>query len=183
MTTVTLVTCRDPSDGSTGFVPDGMIVESGGLVPAQTGEALAHDLLEHVNGVGAIGGVPDELEAVGAIWQIRGRHGDQANGPRVGLVNTASLTLVVADLIQDTDEDGYWPGATPIAAELEHEPGLARRSPQTTLEDRWRQILNEANRVPRKHLLTLQGINERNRTGKRLLTFLNRYLCNKHQKS
>lgn len=32
---------------------------------------------------------------------------------------------------------------------------------KTTLKDRWRQILNEANRVPRKHLLTLQeGVSE-----------------------
>lgn len=27
---------------------------------------------------------------------------------------------------------------------------------KTTCKDRWRQILNEANRIPRKHLLTLQ---------------------------
>lgn len=32
---------------------------------------------------------------------------------------------------------------------------------KTTMKDRWRQILNEANRVEHKHLLTLQdGISE-----------------------
>jgi hypothetical protein len=32
---------------------------------------------------------------------------------------------------------------------------------KTTCRDRWRQILNEADRIPRKHLLTLQeGISE-----------------------
>ena len=32
---------------------------------------------------------------------------------------------------------------------------------KTTLKDRWRQILNEADRIPRKHLLTLQeGVSE-----------------------
>ena len=32
---------------------------------------------------------------------------------------------------------------------------------KTTLKDRWRQVLNEANRVERKHLLTLQeGVSE-----------------------
>ena len=32
---------------------------------------------------------------------------------------------------------------------------------KTTCKDRWRQILNEANRIPTKHLLTLQeGVSE-----------------------
>jgi hypothetical protein len=32
---------------------------------------------------------------------------------------------------------------------------------KTTCKDRWRQILNEASRIPRKHLLTLQeGVSE-----------------------
>ena len=32
---------------------------------------------------------------------------------------------------------------------------------KTTCKDRWRQILNEADRIPRKHLLTLQeGVSE-----------------------
>lgn len=39
------------------------------------GTLIAHDLLEHQNGLDAIGCVADELEAIGAIWQVRGRHG------------------------------------------------------------------------------------------------------------
>ena len=32
---------------------------------------------------------------------------------------------------------------------------------KTTCKDRWRQVLNEANRIPQKHLLTLQeGVSE-----------------------
>jgi len=32
---------------------------------------------------------------------------------------------------------------------------------KTTCKDRWRQILNEADKIPRKHLLTLQeGVSE-----------------------
>jgi hypothetical protein len=42
------------------------------------GTLIAHDLLEHVNGRQHIGRVWDELEALGAIWQVRGRHGDLA---------------------------------------------------------------------------------------------------------
>ena len=40
------------------------------------GGLIAHDLLEHQNGIEAIGSIPDEIEAIGGIWQIRGRHAD-----------------------------------------------------------------------------------------------------------
>lgn len=37
---------------------------------------IAHDLIEHVNGVERIGTIDDELEALGAIWYVRGQHGE-----------------------------------------------------------------------------------------------------------
>jgi hypothetical protein len=37
---------------------------------------IAHDLIEHQNGVAAIGSIDDELEALGAIWYVRGQHGE-----------------------------------------------------------------------------------------------------------
>lgn len=40
------------------------------------GLQIAHDLLEHVNGPGLIGTIHDELEALGAIWYVRGQHGE-----------------------------------------------------------------------------------------------------------
>lgn len=42
---------------------------------ANEGELIAHDLIEHVNGIKNIGGIDDELEALGAIWYVRGQHG------------------------------------------------------------------------------------------------------------
>jgi len=39
------------------------------------GIQIAHDLIEHQNGVRAIGSVHDELQALGAIWFVRGQHG------------------------------------------------------------------------------------------------------------
>lgn len=47
-----------------------------GLSAAREGVLIAHDILEHMNGVQQIGTVWDELEALGAIYQVRGRHGD-----------------------------------------------------------------------------------------------------------
>jgi hypothetical protein len=43
---------------------------------ASEGLLIAHDLIEHVNGLEAIGTIDDELEALGAIWYTRGRHND-----------------------------------------------------------------------------------------------------------
>lgn len=40
---------------------------------ATDGLLIAHDLLEHVNGARAIGTIEDELEALGAIWFVRGQ--------------------------------------------------------------------------------------------------------------
>lgn len=42
---------------------------------ANDGVLVAHDLLEHINGLTKIGSLDDELEALGAIWFIRGQHG------------------------------------------------------------------------------------------------------------
>jgi hypothetical protein len=43
---------------------------------ASDGLLLAHDIVEHVNGPEAIGTIADELEALGAIWYVRGQHGE-----------------------------------------------------------------------------------------------------------
>ena len=42
------------------------------------GRTLAHDIVEHQNGLKAIGSIGDELEAMGGIWHARGRWGDMS---------------------------------------------------------------------------------------------------------
>lgn len=72
MQTVKLVyrASRDP------FSRDGLVAEGlrGFLDPAGDGGLLAHDLLEHCNGIEAIGSVHDELMALGGYWYVRGQH-------------------------------------------------------------------------------------------------------------
>jgi hypothetical protein len=46
------------------------------MYAATDGRLMAHDILEHQNGAEEIGDIGDELEALGAIWWIRGQHGD-----------------------------------------------------------------------------------------------------------
>lgn len=45
-----------------------------GAAADHTGIGTAHDVLEHMNGADKIGDIADELEALGAIWYVRGQH-------------------------------------------------------------------------------------------------------------
>jgi hypothetical protein len=72
---ITLVACSDAYDNSPGFILDGTSLDADDMMADREGTLLAHDLLEHQNGPREIGSVWDELEALGAIWQVRGRHG------------------------------------------------------------------------------------------------------------
>lgn len=75
MRTVILEARSDDYDSAPGLAVagtrdfEGFMADRGGLL-------IAHDLLEHQNGIHHIGPVWDELEALGAVHQVRGRHGD-----------------------------------------------------------------------------------------------------------
>ncbi len=49
---------------------------------ATEGLLMAHDLIEHVNGVKNIGSIPDELQALGGIWFVRGQFNDISRNGR-----------------------------------------------------------------------------------------------------
>lgn len=89
---VRLVAVCDEYDCEPGLVVKGTVM-SDGMMADREGGLIAHDLLEHQNGIAAIGPVWDELEALGGVWQVRGRQGDmlskygRANSPAH---NTAS---------------------------------------------------------------------------------------------
>lgn len=72
---VRLIAVSDGYDSECGFAIRG-VPRGDGFMADRGGVLLAHDLLEHVNRPEDIGQVWDELEALGAIWQVRGRHGD-----------------------------------------------------------------------------------------------------------
>lgn len=64
-----------PVTGEIGLAAVGFPVHDD-YVAVTSGFVLAHDLIEHPNGIDKIGGVGDELEATGSIWYTRGRHHD-----------------------------------------------------------------------------------------------------------
>lgn len=72
---VILEAFRDQSTGELGL---GLLdlKRNGNNNSASEGLLIAHDLIEHVNGIEQIGGIDDELEALGGIWWVRGQWGD-----------------------------------------------------------------------------------------------------------
>ena len=88
---LTLVSFEDEPTGNLGLIFKGT---AGPEIFADTsGTLLAHDLLEHQNGFGRIGCPEDELEAMGGLWQVRGRWGDMVDDDRVRSVWTPVQSL------------------------------------------------------------------------------------------
>lgn len=77
---VRLVSFYDEPTGELGLGVKG--TKGDGIFSAREGGLIAHDILEHQNGIDAIGCAGDELEAMGGIWQVRGRHGSLFNEGR-----------------------------------------------------------------------------------------------------
>ena len=101
---VRLITAKDEYDTSLGFVLKGTPAFDD-LMVDRDGMLIAHDLLEHQNGTKHMGPIWDELEALGGIWNVRGRHGDMMT-ERASLYSPAEN--VAADIVRMFPEwDGY----------------------------------------------------------------------------
>lgn len=72
---VRLIAASDEYDSKPGLIIKGTR-QYEGMMAARDGLLIAHDLIEHQNGVANIGRVWDELEALGAIWYCRGQWGN-----------------------------------------------------------------------------------------------------------
>lgn len=70
-----LIAKTDHETGELGLMVAGTPVISYPMV-AHEGRLIAHDILEHQNGLGSIGSVGDEVEALGGVWFIRGQFSD-----------------------------------------------------------------------------------------------------------
>lgn len=75
---IRLIAAADEYDTAPGLIIKGQ-PDFESLMADRDGTLIAHDILEHQNGTEPMGAVWDELEALGAIWQVRGRHGDMAS--------------------------------------------------------------------------------------------------------
>ena len=70
---IILVYGRCQETGELGLIPQG--VNSDGIFAATDGTLVAHDLVEH-NGLDTLYGIGNELEALGAMWWVRGSLND-----------------------------------------------------------------------------------------------------------
>lgn len=87
--------------GDTGTAPNGFgfIIEGmrpSGLLYDYDGTFIAHDLIEHQNGIEQIGLMEDELEAEGATWYVRGQYGDL--DIKEGSARTTSLHVIAENV-------------------------------------------------------------------------------------
>lgn len=67
-------------DQKTGMLSLRIVGCGNGMDGSLEGLLIAHDILEHQNGLRAIGSVGDELEAAGGIWFVRGVMYDMVRG-------------------------------------------------------------------------------------------------------
>lgn len=67
-----------PLSGSKAWAIEGSDIYNDDFSGAPSGDTrlLAHDIVEHVNGVHNIGSIEDELQALGGVWFTRGHWGD-----------------------------------------------------------------------------------------------------------
>ncbi len=89
--TVIVKSFVDQMTGELGYALAGMQLTSE-MVNASMGMGIAHDLLEHINGPSEIGGINDEMEALGALWYVRGQFG-RLNSKGYGSMYTPEQNL------------------------------------------------------------------------------------------
>lgn len=123
MKTVILEAFRDDNTGEVGLGFAG-VARHDEMNAASEGLLIAHDLIEHVNGLAAIGGIDDELEALGGIWYVRGQHGELRRGfDRASIYSIAEniagdVTRMFRDWVyQDCPQMKYLPVTRAVTAE------------------------------------------------------------------
>ena len=100
MTSIRLIAINDEYDTSPGLALAGTHHGEDGFFADRTGGMIAHDIVEHQNGAGAIGTVFDELQALGGIWLCHGEWGDFTNS-RHGHTAHSNLSSAVARMFED----------------------------------------------------------------------------------
>lgn len=84
---------------------------------ATEGALVAHDLIEHVNGPALIGTIDDELEALGAIWYVRGQHNEMFRAAtRSNYTVYENIGSDIARMFRDYIEGGQHVDYSPIRA-------------------------------------------------------------------
>ncbi len=108
--TIILQAIECPVTGGIGLAPQAAINGNGSedYMADTDGVLLAHDLLEHINGPEHIGGIGDELEALGAIWYGRGQSNDMSRENRASMFTPEqNIGSDVSRMAQDFTYKGF----------------------------------------------------------------------------
>lgn len=114
-----VITCE--ATGENGLIVEGVKIIKDEPMAALEGRVIAHDLLEHPNGLESIGSVDDELEALGGVYFVRcgySRLSDHYSNEEslsydvvtlglIHLVNNVSFKTPVPILDHDSIDDQY----------------------------------------------------------------------------
>lgn len=135
MTTIYLEAFKDDETGTLGLGIVGAPRHEG-MNAATEGLLIAHDLIEHQNGLAAIGGIDDELEALGAIWYVRGQHGEltrDGSGSRFTVYENIASDVV--RMFRDYAMGAYV-AAQPRSGKVSHDDDLQQIL--TDADETWR---------------------------------------------
>lgn len=105
MRAIRLTVDKDAFNDALGFIIKGT-PRLGNLMADRDGTLIAHDILEHQNGPAHMGKTWDELEAMGGIWHVRGRHADaairaSAVSPALGVAS--DIVRMFPEFLEDED--------------------------------------------------------------------------------
>ncbi len=120
MRTVKLEAVQDLATGEVGLIASGMKLFDYPMT-AHSGSLIAHDLIEHQQGVRNIGSIDDELIALGACWYIRGQFHDLDRQHFSNIAAEAQLGSDVANLARHYNEGVAFRGAVPATRPCRHD--------------------------------------------------------------
>lgn len=120
------------SEENLGLVIYGMDIEGKSLMAARSGNLLAHDMLEHLDGPENIGCPYDEMMALGVLWFVRGHDWHMGNPEGKYVASPPDrLAWDICTLWEDlneAEEIDRWDGPEPDCDAIEEIEGIIERA-------------------------------------------------------
>jgi len=117
-TTLPILIHENEDYGQTGFVLRQFVTMDNPLVDFGSGEMLAHDIVEHINGLDAVGTIHDELVALGAMFAVRVETGVMSTQKWAGMFYDQFVTYCNSPYALPYSEDPDSASANPVNAPL-----------------------------------------------------------------
>ena len=117
-TTLPILIHENEDYGQTGFILRQFATMDNPLVDFGSGEMLAHDIVEHINGLDAVGTIHDELVALGAMFAVRVETGAMSTQKWAGMFYDQLVTYCESPYALPYTEDADSASANPVNAPL-----------------------------------------------------------------